>query len=475
MSIHLRNEKTYIEVENTNSNVTIYMLKSGLLIQKDSSSTFMLRNGAYAAYFKYSDIATPTSSDINDLLDQLVDYVDELRTDLPAELLSSSMSMTQVRTNYQHTAVKLQQELAYANASSTYDPSAGGTYDLNITTDAGSRIVRQTREYIPATFVARVLTAMQATLHDGNSTDNVTSRAGVFEDNYDISVNSDSSGRGAFFEMEFSSGTMSVVARSNDGAGTQTDDKVAQSSWNIDPLDGTGISKYTLDPTTLTTYVVDWDPATSQIRLGVLAGEKVYFAHVFKNIDILNCPLRWELTQTDPSDGSSVPAATAVIVQGKGSVYHIADPKPTTKSADGGITKKVNNESGVTVPLLSLRLQSSANRAKLMIRHLQVLDTSSGGIGRWELVLNSTLTGAAFSAVTDSLAELSTTETDSTGGKVLASGFVTDNGVLDVDLSDSDLFATADIAGNPDVITLRVTNVSGVLELLGAIQWGEHE
>jgi hypothetical protein len=469
------NDNSYIKLRNNNTSVTVFLTKANLLIQRDSAASFLVRNDNYTAYVKYADVNSPTSADIDDLIAKLVTWVDGFYASSTQQTLDTT-SLEELNKNYLRTAVTATaiDELTYANASSTYDASTMST-SMDITVDPGSRIVRQSREYVPAIFVAQAIVIAQATLHDGNVTDFVTSRVGAFEDNYDITVNSTTSGRGAFFEFNFSTGTISVVLRSNDGAGNQSDTKVVSSSWNIDVLDGTGASGLTLDATTPTFYAVDWDPVEGRVKMGVLVANRVYYCHEFTGITKFNVPVRWELTQTDPDSATDVPSAAAAMIQGKGAVYHIVDSALVAKSIDAGITKKVNNDQGLTVPLISVRLLEENNRARLSLKRLIVFNTASGGIGRWELVLNATLTGASFSAVTDSLTEISTAETDATGGKVMASGFVSDDGMEVIDLTDNDIYATASIPGVSDVLTLRVTNVSGFLEMLSGAHWYERE
>jgi len=91
-------------------------------------------------------------------------------------------------------------------------------------------------------------------------------------------------------------------------------------------------------------------------------------------------------------------------------------------------------------------------------------------------VLNpDTLDEATYEPLQDSFSEFSNTETATSGGKVVATGFVFDAGVSVIDLKDKNIFASSSIAGVPDVVSLRLINISGVLDVLSGVEWDERE
>lgn len=116
-----------------------------------------------------------------------------------------------------------------------------------------------------------------------------------------------------------------------------------------------------------------------------------------------------------------------------------------------------------------------SNRAKLVAKKMTILNTSSTGVARWELVTNSTLSDETFEVVPNSFAEFSRTETASTGGNVVATGFLIDAGLEEVDLEKSGIYVSSFVDGTPETLTLRVQNISGVVEILGGIDWYERE
>lgn len=471
--IRFINERSFIQVRNLRTGVVVFLNKSPLLIQRDSDVSLLLKNDSYVGYYKYSDVQYPSLPNIDELIRTLVMWVE----DDVGEIDKTATTLVDIRTNYRSSAFDVT-ELTQNNATSSYDAEKSMT-EMTVTTDAGTRIVRSSREYIPATFVSEVIVVMQAQLSaGGTSPDNVTSRVGVFEDASDLTINPTNNGRGVFFEYEFSSNTISAVLRQNQ-SGSQTDIKVIPANWNIDPFDGNGPSEFNLDPTKINIFVFEWDPVKKLLRLGVLVSDIVYYCHEFgrtETITKLNTPVRWEITQTDPASADA-PSAGASMFQGKASVFYANDPTISTRSIDVGLGKKTINLAADTVPMFSLRLKENSNRAKLSPKMLTILNTAAGGIAKWELVLNCEFPNADtnFADIPDSFARFSTEETRATGGKVTASGFIIDSGVFVIDLEKNGIYITSNIAGVPDTLTLRLTNISGVVEILSGIDWYERE
>ena len=130
-------------------------------------------------------------------------------------------------------------------------------------------------------------------------------------------------------------------------------------------------------------------------------------------------------------------------------------------------------EADSMVPLMTLRLSASANRARLVPRRLVLMNLASSGVGRWDLVINSTLSGASFgpAASPSAYAVVSTAETAAAGGSIVASGYFYDMAPVDVTLDIPKLLATID--GTPDMLTLIVTNMQSSINVVAGIEWVE--
>ena len=95
------------------------------------------------------------------------------------------------------------------------------------------------------------------------------------------------------------------------------------------------------------------------------------------------------------------------------------------------------------------------------------------------IFINPTLTGDSFvSASADSAAEVDTAATAVSGGTLIASGFVTDQGVVNILTSAggnrSPCFdINADIAGTSDILSLVATMITGSPDVRASISWIE--
>lgn len=121
---------------------------------------------------------------------------------------------------------------------------------------------------------------------------------------------------GLFFEL---SGSVLYVVQRSSTSGAPVDTKVAQSTWNVDSLDGssdpvTNISRETLDVSKLNVYFIDFQwLGAGKTRFGVYQNGQRLVAHQFLNegtntvpyMKRGNLPLRWEQENIGTTPGSS--------------------------------------------------------------------------------------------------------------------------------------------------------------------------
>ena len=473
MPLRFSNQGAYIAVVNSDTQGEVYIHKTGLLIQKDNSSSFNLKSDTFVGYYKYDDVETPTTSDINDLIKTLVKWSETGVSDGEEDsALSSSEKLLNIRTNYKSSASPYINEITEGDGSSSF-ASGPKLYEMVTGTNIGSRVVRQSKEYVPDAFASDVIVAAEALLRQGEKPEGVVARVGIFEDVDDLTVNASTGGRGVFFEHDQNADTFSLVLRRNDG-GSQTDTKVSAADFNIDTFDGGGISGYTLDLTKTNLYVFKWDSAKEVLRAGILTGDSVSYCHEFgssSNVSdaLMGVPVRWEIEHTAETE----PTAAATMSQGKASVFYTDDPLVQVKALDTGTAPKTVYDA--PVPLFSLRLKEGNNRAKLLPQQVNIINVATNGVAKWELVLNATLTDDSFNDVADSFAQFSTAETAAADGTVIASGYIVSTGLEVVDIEKNGILLVSDVAGVPEVLTLRIVHVSGTVEALGSVSWKERE
>ncbi len=73
MSPTIHNESAYVKVIH-NDGVIVYYVKSNLVVQKINEQTFMMKNDSIVNYYKYNDVTLPTSTNLDDLLQQITSW-----------------------------------------------------------------------------------------------------------------------------------------------------------------------------------------------------------------------------------------------------------------------------------------------------------------------------------------------------------------------------------------------------------------
>ncbi len=489
--VHIYNEGAYIRVTNDNNGVVINYVKAALVIQRDSPNTFFLKNDTFINYYNYTDIATPASTDIDDLLSTIKSWNTSMSSNInvtSTTTFSTSMmdplsrlrvssqpdTVLTLNTTYNKNPLRID-EITSSNALSSHETSKG-VVNMNVVATTSSRIVRQSKIYTPHVYGSTTTAIINGILTTNNTNSNIVSKIGVFDDANDVTGGSaQSTGNGLFFRYDNKS-NLNLVHRTN-VSGSQVDTVVPQASWNMDTLDGNGPSGITLNVSGNNNFVFEWNQAntSSTARAGVYKSG-VTFCHAFSNLSVFGnpaLPVRWELAH-DSNLGS---ANSATMLQGPAVIYSdepYSGPNKTFAYDLGSNFKLLNTVS--TVPLWSIRLADAYERAKIYPKELEILNISAGGVGKWDLTLNPTLTSASFSNVSiSSFAEADSNATEASGGICVASGYIYSAGVTKIPLNDKDISVLCSISGTQDILTLQVTNINGTLNVSSSIEWIEQD
>lgn len=476
-SIIIQNDKSYISIENTGTGVKNFLNKTSLVITKNNETSFQLKSESFVGNYNINDVIFPYSNkNLDELLKilvfwvQFMDVVDILKNHPPYLQISSDYD---VEDNHLTTLKVV-----------TFDPSKnmfllqtnpnGNEYDGDVRIGDGVfieskqvKVVRQSKCYLPSTCISSVVVLLESIITDGFNTAGVTSRVGLFDDKSDVTVNVSNSGRGIFFQ--FDGNGFSLVLRNN-ANDIQTDMVIPQSEWNSDRLDGSGPSQYTLNATDRNYFVFEWSPTKSLLRVGVQKNDKVLFCHRFMNTPLtkLNVPIRWEI-----SHQSEISAA----YQGRAIVYkYDCQDISRVLSADIGLTPKVVDKD-FPMPLLTIKLKDSNNRAKFMLKSLTILNVKDG-IGQWELMLNAEVGPLIFNEVNlgkkNSLCSISFNETEISKGVKLASGYIEERTIKQY-FDKDEIIVSSSVEGVPELLTISIRRISGNLEVLGYCEWIEYE
>ena len=351
-------------------------------------------------------------------------------------------------------------------ATSVHYPNLAATR-LTCTTASGDKATRQTKFYIPyqpgKSFSIKMTGVM------GALKTNVCQRIGYFDDN-----------NGLFFEQD---GTHLKVVRRSYVSGSPVDTSVNQSNWNIDKMDGTGVSGITLDMSKTHIFVIDFQwLGVGRVRFGFNINGIMYYVHEMLHANIENnvymskptLPARYQIENTADTASSTYMdhICVSIISEGGYSFNGLAF------SADRAMTSQTVGTS--LIPLVSVRLQSSYIRSTLSNFAVNICNTGNS-IYRWGLFLNPTITGgvaASWVPVSNSYAERDIAMTGTvSSGIMIHSGYGAGQGNIRVGVSEevnTPMIVAADIAGTSDMLVLAAQVSANTDTMYGSISWKEY-
>lgn len=263
------------------------------------------------------------------------------------------------------------------NVASTaaYD-SATASVIMTTRAAANGRVVRQSRQYIP--YQPGRSHLIFATFLFGSAVANVTRQVGLFDDN-----------NGVFFQQN---GTTNIRFVVRNGA---SDTATAQSSWNLDKLDGTGSSGITLDLTKAQLLVIDlaW-LGVGQVRFGFNISGRTIWCHAAWTANLAtsvymaspSLPVRWEINNNAATSSNTMSEICgSVFSEGGGDPatgFPISSSTSSVFPAGMAITPAANSRA----LLQAVRLKTAYTRAQL-VPHAYEAVTSSAGTCAIELWL----------------------------------------------------------------------------------------
>jgi hypothetical protein len=353
-------------------------------------------------YSGYS-IISPTISYSNS---PNIDAFGRLRTSTPFTLFDSSHRFADNGLWATSTAT---------SGAATFN-SNQGLVDLAVTAASGSEVIRETTKvfsYQPGKSLLVLSTFVMNASKTG-----LRQRVGYY-------------GAANGYYLEQNDSTVSFVERTS-VSGSLVNTPIAQASWNVDPLNGSGPSGITLDLTKAQILFMDLEwLGVGTVRIGFVINGNFYVCHKFHHANIIastyittaSLPLRYEITNTAATSGASTlkQICSTVLSEGgyelNGSQQAVGIPINSPRTL---------GTAGTFYPVISLRLKSTRLDAIVIPSALSILPTSTGNYN-WQFVASGTTTGGTWtSAGTNSSVEYNTAGTSFTGGRILASGFFSD-------------------------------------------------
>lgn len=341
----------------------------------------------------------------------------------------------------------------------------------------GDIVIRQSRVYTKYQPAKSQLIAITGVL--GPSQADVTQRMGYFD-----------ADNGVYLEQ--SEDGLAVTLRSST-SGSAINSQILQADWNLDTLDGNGVSGITLDPTTTQIFMMDlqW-LGVGRVRVGFNIGGTFIGCHEFLHANNLTTvymttavlPIRYEIRATGAG------AAQTDLLQICSSV-----------TSEGGLEEELgflfsasNGATTIAVstrrPILSIRpralFNSIVNRVPIVPEGFSAFSEDNPLF--YEIVYGGTLTNASFANVdaTHSVMEEDVAATAISGGIVIDSGYVAAGGIGSGQFSGiekrallSRLPLSLDISGShptsplTDSLSLVATAIDTATDTSGGLHWRE--
>ena len=291
-----------------------------------------------------------------------------------------------------------------------------GLVDLAVTTASGSLVYRETKRVFAYQPGKSLL--MMTTFVFNTAKTNLRQRCGYF-------------GAANGYYVQLNNTTLSFVERTSI-SGSLVETTVNQSFWNVDPLDGTGPSGATLDPTKSQILWTDLEwLGVGTVRMGFVIEGKFIVCHQFHHANVVPStyittaclPLRYEIENTGTTASSSTMKQICSTVISEGG-YEV---RGAQQSIGIPIASPVNLSVVSTYyPLISLRLTSSPNYldAIAILTSISLLPQGNNVSYNWQVRKGGTTTGGTWVAVANSSVSYNITGASFAGGTTVANGFL---------------------------------------------------
>jgi hypothetical protein len=391
-----------------------------------------------------------------------VDAFGRLRTSSPMTLFDSS---------HRFTDNNLWVDSITGTASATFSANEG-LVNLAVGSASGDSLVRET--YKVFAYQPGKSLLVMSTFVLGTANANLRQRVGYF-----------GADNGVYFERD---GTTVYMVERSSVTGSLVNTRVAQSSWNIDKMDGTGPSGLILDATKAQIFFADIEwLGLGTVRTGFVINGAFIPVHSFHHANIASTtyittaslPLRYEMTNTAATGTSSTlkQICSTVISEGGYELRGAQLSIGTTITSPKSLTT-----AGTLYSVVSIRLKSTRLDGIVILTAVSLLGISNNANYKWEVIMRGTTSGGTWtSAGTNSAVEYNITGTSfSTGsGRVLASGYFqgSNQGSSTIDILKEALFATQlernSFTSTPYELSLVCVSASNGDQVHASVDWEE--
>lgn len=356
------------------------------------------------------------------------------------------------------------------------DRIAGGTItylgnpamaSLNVSATLNSFAAMQSRTYCYFTSGKGCVVLLGQLFGAGKA--GIRKRAGYFDLN-----------DGVYLEQNGTTDVALTIRSSVSGAPVET--RVAQSSWNLDQLNGSGPSGYVLDLSKVCMVIMDFSwMSMNRMRVGFYINGMIVYVHEFLASNILaqpymrssNLPIRWEIQNLTGANSDSLQVYASSVQAEDGQQEEIGFP--FCASTPASITATTTR-----THMLSIRPATGYNGRvnRIQIKPLQNQILAGNNPVLVETFYQCTLTGGAWNSTNiNSSVEWGTGQQITTLGVPIDCFFLgssnANQGTYDNTLV-SHYPLVLDISGqNPIPLTIAVTAISTTSDCRAGINWLE--
>lgn len=336
-------------------------------------------------------------------------------------------------------------------ATSTF--SANDSMVVMATNGQNSYVIRQSRyhfNYQPGKSFQAYFTGK---LHPQTG---ITKRMGLYQS---LSSSPTTPTDGIYLEVTENGPTLNIVKTQ----GTPHTMSFPQSAWNVDKLDGTGVSGVTINLSAAQIFVLDYEwLSLGRVRFGFMQSGKTYYAHYVNHINDLdrpyitspNQPIRYEIIQTGTNPGVMFHICSTVMIEG--GEENVGKP---IALSDGEVS---DIESTRAKALLGVRLKPTAHDSTVVLKAVEAINLG-GNPGRFEVILNPTYVSTPFTWTNTENAAVQF----STGGAFVSGGYVLYRGFLPAGVGGSATGAVLPLIGEITKLGINIDDTPDVVVIAG--------
>lgn len=359
-------------------------------------------------------------------------------------------------------------------STATYSFNANaGLVELKLDNTANAEIVRETTRvfsYQPGKSLQNLNTFVMSPAKAG-----LRQRVGYF-----------GTENGIFLEQD---GTNVYFVERTYSGGSVTENRVAQADWNTDTLLGAVASspsqiQLDLSKAQIMFIDVEW-LGLGTVRCGFVINGQLIHCHSFHHANVIDTtymttaslPLRYEIKNTSATASNSTLKQVCSTVISEGG-YEL-------RGAQGSVGIPITaaytlTTAGTYYPVVSVRLKSTALDAVVILSAISFLGKGNGINFSWRITKDATITTSSWtSAGANSAVEYTISGTATSGGTVLASGYInsSNQGSPSLDILKEALFRFQlernSLTSTPSALTLEVTADTATSNCYASMDWEE--